>query len=515
MYITQSLHQMLQQDPHRPLTVYGDRIRTVAESASRVSRLAGGLRALGVASGDRVAILSLNSDRYHEYLLAVPWADAVITPVNTRWSVVEIATALRESRARVLLVDDTFNSIAEELQEQCPELTTVVHCGDEACPPGMADYEQLIADSEPVEDARRGGDALFGLFYTGGTSGSPKGVMISHNNIMISALGSLATCGFISPWGRLLHVAPMFHLADIGVWSMAMLASSAHVILPAFVPRDTLKAIAEHQVTDALLVPTMMQMIVDLPEASSYDLSSVTNVLYGTSPISEKLLQRIRGTFSGAAFMSAYGMTELSPIATILTDADHETPELRRSAGRSAAHSEVRIVDADDNELPRGSVGEVVVRGDHMMLGYWQREEETAQALRGGWMHTGDGGYMDENGYVFIVDRIKDMIVSGGENVYSIEVENALAHHPAVSACAVIGIPDEQWGEKVHAVVVLHPDHQPGAAELQDFCRKTIAGYKVPRSFAFVDSLPLSGAGKILKRELRKQYWPQEGRQVN
>jgi acyl-CoA synthetase (AMP-forming)/AMP-acid ligase II len=208
-------------------------------------------------------------------------------------------------------------------------------------------------------------------------------------------------------------------------------------------------------------------------------------------------------------------MTELSPVATMLSPADHGDESLRRSAGRAAPHAEVRIVDAEDHEVPRGTVGEVVSRGGHVMLGYWNRPEETAAAVRDGWMHTGDGGYMDERGYVFIVDRIKDMIVSGGENVYSAEVENALARHPAVASCAVIGVPDPEWGERVHAVVVLAPGASAEADELREHCARHIARYKAPRSVEFVDALPLSGAGKVLKRELRARHWAAADRGVS
>ena len=252
-------------------------------------------------------------------------------------------------------------------------------------------------------------------------------------------------------------------------------------------------AISEHQVTDTLLVPTMLQMLVDDPGVADSDLSSLAKLIYGASPISEAVLERARKMFPSAGFAQAYGMTEMSPGATLLTPADHDDPALHRSAGRAAPNVEVRIVDPDDNEVPRGEVGEIVARGDNVMLGYWNRPEDTAAAIRDGWMHTGDGGRMDENGYMFIVDRIKDMIITGGENVYSAEVENALAGHPAVAACAVIGVPDPDWGERVHAVVVLLPGRQATADEIRAHCKTLIAGYKSPRTVDFVDALPMSG----------------------
>jgi acyl-CoA synthetase (AMP-forming)/AMP-acid ligase II len=263
-----------------------------------------------------------------------------------------------------------------------------------------------------------------------------------------------------------------------------------------------------------LLVPTMIQMLVDHPEVARRDLSCLQAVAYGASPIPQSVLERAMKTFPGASFTQAYGMTELSPVATLLSPADHEAG-LLRSAGRAAPHSEIRVVDADGAPVPAGTVGEIVVRGAHVMQGYWNQPDATAAALRGGWMHTGDGGYLDEQGYLYVVDRLKDMIVSGGENVYSAEVENAVARHPAVAACAVIGVPDPAWAERVHAVVVLQPGQTLTADELREHVKTLIAGYKAPRSMEIAAALPLSGAGKVLKRELRKKYWDGTGRQVH
>jgi acyl-CoA synthetase (AMP-forming)/AMP-acid ligase II len=515
VYLTQSLHRNLQQNPDRPATICRDRVRTVSESVDRISRLAGALSGLGVQRGDRVGILALNSDRYQEYFHAVPWIGAALNPVNIRWSPAEIAYSLVESDTRVLFVDDAFAPMIPALREQFPELTTIIGCGDGDLPAEALSYEALVAESAPLDDTRTGGDALLGVFYTGGTTGHPKGVMLSHDNLLTSSIGTLASGHFVTPGGRLLHTAPLFHLAGIAAWAAGCQVGSTHVIVPMFNPTEVMTAIAEHQVTDAMLVPTMVQMLVDDPGVTDHDLSSLLHLIYGASPISEALLERARKVFPAAGFTQAYGMTELSPCATLLTPADHDDPTLHRSAGRAAPHVEVRIVDPDDEEVPRGEVGEVVVRGDNVMLGYWNRPEDTAAAVRGGWMHTGDGGRMDERGYVFIVDRIKDMIITGGENVYSAEVENALASHPAVAACAVIGVPDAEWGERVHAVVVLLPGRQATADEIRAHCKALIAGYKSPRSVDFVDALPMSGAGKILKRELRKQYWTDSSTQVS
>lgn len=502
MYLTQALHRAVQQDPHRALTICGERVRSVSESTDRIARLAAGLRAFGVERGDRVAVLGPNSDRYHECLLAVPWADAVVMPINSRWVPAEIGFALRDAAPAVLVVDAEFAPIIPTLHEHAP-LPAVVVMGDGEAPARCVAYERLIEENPAMPDSRRGGDDLFGVFYTGGTTGRPKGVMLTHANMLTSALGSLATGEFVTPGGRLLHTAPMFHLADLATWTATLVAGGTHVIVPGFTPAGVLAAIERQRVTDVLLVPTMIQLLVDFPDAARFDVSSLNHLIYGGSPMPEALLARARRMFPRTGFVQAYGMTELAPVATLLLPADHADPGLAHAAGRAAPHAEIRIVDTDGADVPRGVVGEIAVRGDHVMRGYWRRPEETAACLIDGWMHTGDAGFMDLRGYLFVVDRLKDMIISGDENVYSAEVESALASHPAVAVCAVIGLPDERWGERVHAIVVLTPEATVTGDELREHCRGQLAGYKIPRSVEFVDALPVSSAGKVLKQQLR------------
>jgi acyl-CoA synthetase (AMP-forming)/AMP-acid ligase II len=505
MYLTQPLHRAVQQTPDAINSVYRDRALTHRQVRDRVARIAGGLRARGVRTDSRVGLLSLNTDTFFHCCLAIAWADAVVVPLNTRWSVKEMSYALHEADVEVLLTDDPFLGLADQLRDAVPGLREIVGIGDAPVPGGLTPLADLLA-ADPVEDAHRQGAELAGIFYTGGTTGLPKGVMLSHRGIFVSALGSLTALARIPRGGGNLLVAPAFHMAGFAIWVQGMLLQMTAVPLPGFDPPGVLKAIEDHRIKQALLVPTMIQMLVDHPEAQRHDLSSMESLIYGASPISEAVLDRARKVFTGTAFTQAYGMTELSPTTTILTDADHDDPVLRRSAGRAAPYARVKIVDENGDEVPRGTVGEIVAAGDHVMLGYWKQPEATAEAVRAGWMHTGDGGYMDERGYVYVVDRIKDMIISGGENVYSIEVENVVARHPAIAQVAVIGVPDEIWGERVHAVVTLAPGSALDLDELRDFCKQDIAGYKAPRSLEIVEQLPLSGAGKILKRTLRAQY---------
>ena len=516
-YLTQSLHRVLQQRSLQQATVFGSRRQTWAEVGARVARFAGVLRGLGLSPGDRIGMMALNSDRYLEYYFGAWWAGCVVNPVNVRWSAAEVAYSLDDCDTTVLIVDDTFVPIVPELRKRSQALRTVVHLGAGAAPKGMLSWEQMVAQANPVEDAMRSGDDLAGVFYTGGTTGFPKGVMLSHTNLASNALTDVAD-GLVAPGGTGLMVAPMFHLAATALLLGNLVVGSRLVFLPAFTPQGVLGAIQTERVTSALLVPTMIQMVVDHPSLKDHDTSTLADVVYGASPISEGLMNRALAALPSARFTQAYGMTELSPCATFLAPWYH-TAEGRsagkiRSAGRAASACEVRITDPEDRELPRGTVGEVCVRGPGVMQGYWNKPELSAQALRGGWMHTGDAAYMDEDGFVFIVDRVKDMIVTGGENVYSVEVESALSQHVAVAAASVIGIPDDMWGEAVHAVIVLKPGQSVTAEELGAHARTLIAGYKCPRSVEFRDALPLTAAGKVQKTELRKPFWEGQSRNV-
>ncbi|MFT3804483.1 MAG: long-chain fatty acid--CoA ligase [Burkholderiaceae bacterium] len=514
--ITQSIHRALQQNPQRIATIANGRRQTYAEFVDRVRRLAGGLRGLGVGKGDRVGILSLNSDRYLEVLMAAFWLGAAINPANTRWSAKELSFSFNDCETTQLFVDDAHLPLMDEVRAESRTLRELIHIGEQACPAGMLDYEQLIARSDPVDDVYASGSDLAAVFYTGGTTGFPKGVMVSHGSLLGAALNRLAIGYPVGP--VYLHAAPVFHLAGAqGVW-WQFIAGGTHVLLPTFDALRFMETVQSERVTDTLLVPTMIQMVLDHPAFSRFDLSSLRFLIYGASPIAETLLDRLTAAFPQLALMQGYGMTELSGCVSYLPPYYH-TEQGRahgklRSAGRAAALAEIRIVGPDGNELPRGTVGEIAARGMSTMIGYWNRPEDNAGTLRDGWVYSGDGAYMDDEGFIFIVDRIKDMVVSGGENVYSAEVENAILKHPAIASCAVIGIPSEKWGESVHAVVVLKPGQDVSEADLIAHCKTLIAGYKCPRSVEVRTELPLSGAGKIRKDALREPHWAHRGRRV-
>ncbi|MFV8817002.1 acyl-CoA synthetase [Haliea sp. E17] len=482
----------------------------------RVAKLAAALRATGIEDGERVALLSLNSDRYYESVFATCWAGGCVVPLNTRWVEAENAYALNDSAPLVLLFDDSFSEQARHLQAHCPSLRAAIHMDDGATPDWATDYEETIAAQAPLAPSRRGGEAMAGIFYTGGTTGFPKGVMQSHRGLWASAIGATQQFG-MQPESVYLHAAPMFHIADFAGSMGATLQGAGHIMLPSFSAEAALGAFAGDGITHTLMVPSMIKMLLAHPAASSTDISSVQRIIYGASPMPAATLERCMDLWPSVGLVQAYGQTELAPIATLLSVEDHRAGgERLRSAGRPSAVSELRIVGEDGNDCPRGESGEVVVRGPQAMLGYWNKPEQTAEALQDGWVFTGDAGFVDEHGYLFIVDRVKDMIVSGGENVYTTEVENALMTHPAVQDCAVIGIPHEEWGEAVHAIVILRPGTGAAEGDLIAHCRKQIAGYKLPKGITFREEpLPLSGAGKVLKTELRKPWWEGRGRNVN
>lgn len=518
MYLTQMLRRGHQTRPDGCSTTDHGRRRTWSETVERVARFASFLRARGLRPNDRVAILSLNNDRYFEALFAVPWAGGVVVPINTRLAVAEIDFLLQDSGATVLLVDENFGPMLEKFS-RAKQLGTIVRFDTERSSGTVLSFEEALASASAVPDLLRGGEDLAGIYYTGGTTGRPKGVMLSHGNLVSNAL-NVALCMAFESGATYLHAAPMFHLSDsCSTYGITMLGG-AHVFIPRFDPLMFLEAVHNHGITNVTLVPTMINMLLNHEQFGHFDLSTLIRVCFGAAPMSDGLLRQVLGKLPHVRFQQAWGMTELSPIATLM-DAKYTTAEYLetgrlRSCGQAVATVDVAILDEDGKEVPRGTVGEIAVRGPTVMKGYWKQPDATDAVLRDGWMLSGDAAMMDGDGFVFIVDRLKDMIVTGGENVYSAEVENAISLMPEVAEVAVIGIPDDTWGETVHAVVVPRPNAQLAADQVLAVCKDRLANFKCPRSVELrSDPLPLSAAGKVLKGDLRRPYWSGRDRGVN
>ena len=515
--LTQTLRRAAQSNPSGMATVDGDRRRTWREVEARVARAAGGLRALGVAEGARVAILSLNSDRYLEAYYAIAWAGGVMLPLNTRLTTDDVIYMLGDAEASVLCVDGSFLPLVAQVRERCPLLRHVVFLGDTGAQPAGAMPWDALAAGEPLDDACAAGDALAGIFYTGGSTGRPKGVMLSHANLVSNAVNAVYMIGY-QPDCVFLHAAPMCHLTD-GMSTVALtMAGGTHVFTPKFDAREVLRQVELHRVTHLTLVPTMIAMLLEVEGIERMKLDSLRQFMFGSAPMPDATLRQAVAIWPGMLFLHGWGMTELAPIGTMLPLAMRKPAvagDRLRSCGQAMPNLDLRIVDAEGREVPRGTTGQIVVRGPTVMLGYWRRPQESAAALRDGWLQTGDAAVMDEDGYVYIVDRLKDMIISGGENIYSTEVENAISLMPGVAEVAVIGIPDDKWGERVHAIVVPREGAQLDEPAVQAWARARIAGYKVPRSVQVRrERLPLSGAGKVLKSELRAPFWRAHERSI-
>lgn len=502
MYLTQGLHRSLQRHPDktalRHLAPDAERSYTFTQLLDQVARRAAVLRARGIAQGERVALLAPNDDAMVMGLMACWWLGAVACPLNTRWSVPELRHALADCGAPLLLADASFAGPSAELADLAQVLP-------------MADFATQAAATAPVDDARVGGEALAAILYTGGTTGRSKGVMLTHLNFWSASMTRGAELNN-APDSVSLLVAPLFHVAGLGRLIGQSIVGGSWITMPQFRAEAVLDAIFAHGITDTIVVPTMLQALLEAPNFDAAKVQSLSRIAFGAAPMPPDLLDRALATWPHAEFFQAYGLTETAGAACINLPANHRPgapAERLRSVGRAGLGAEIRIVDPEGRDCPRGEVGEIIIRGPMVTGGYWKLPEVSAQALRKGWLHTGDGGRMDENGFIFIADRLKDMIISGGENVYSGEVEAALRSHEDVIDAAVIGVPDARWGEAVHAVVVLSAgvaESAELAGAIQAHCRTRLAGYKCPRSLAFAAALPLSAAGKVLKTQLRAEH---------
>jgi long-chain acyl-CoA synthetase len=504
----------------RPAIIEGDTRYTYSEAAVRVKKLAAGLLKLGLKPGAHIGILANNSHRYWETYFAAHYAGTPLAPFNIRLSAKELEFIIGDGEIKVLLVGPEYLDLLESFRANLTGVDHFIVLADDA-PSGMHTYESVLNSADPIEAPARDWheDDMVNLCYTGGTTGLPKGVMLTQRNVISNAEHALMTFGFAEDdtW---LHVAPMFHLADAWACYVMTMVGGAHAFIPGFAPEAFLQTVQSAKVTATILVPTMINFTVNYPAAKDFDLSSLRLLLFGASPMPPDRILAAKELF-GPILCQAYGMTETAPLLTAqkLEWLDYDSPEgLERlaSCGREVIGASVRVVDENEQPVAAGGVGEIVARGPNVMRGYWNRPEETAEALRNGWMHTGDVARIDDKGFIFIVDRSKDMIISGGENIFTTETENALYEHPAVLEAAVIGIPDAKWGEAVHAIVVLRDGQSASETDLIDHCKSLIAGYKCPKSVAMHEgSLPISGAGKILKTELRKPYWEGQEKGVN
>jgi len=509
MRLTQMLDGARRRHGDKVAIIDGDRRVTFGELYERSGRCAGLLKGLGVGSEDRVCILALNSHRNLEALFGTVWAGGIAAPLNYRLSLAELVGIVAMVEARVLVVDEEFLALGEQLRAELACLDHLVLIGDRPARPGLVDYEAALAEAEMPSDALRGGEDIATIFFTGGTTGLPKGVMQTHNNLVTSALMYVARWSWTEDM-ILLGSAPMFHVAAAAVIPPVLLVGGQIVMMAKFDPVGYADLIERHRITFANGVPTMFKMIVDAPGFAARDLTSLTGMNMGGSPMPVDLLKQLVEGFPNCRFYNTYGMTEVTSASTVsdgvtrLALPDQEWQW--RTIGWPTPLTEVRIFGPDDRELPPGEIGELRMRGPLVMKGYWRNPAATQAAIGDGWMRSGDLGYADERGNFFLVDRMKDMIITGGENVYSTEVETVIRAMPQVSEVAVVGVPHDKWGEAVHAVVVPWPGIALTGEEVIGFCRERIAGYKTPRSVEVrANALPVSGAGKIAKNVLRAE----------
>jgi long-chain acyl-CoA synthetase len=519
MNIVEGLKKSVRQNPEKIASICGSTRFTFREVDERVNRLSSELARLGVSRGDRVAILSLNCHRFYEFYYGVPQVGAVVVPINFRLPPHEVKYIVDHSGSRIVAVDQALLPVIQTIRASLDSVEHFILMGDGYCE-GYISYEELLARSTSEFDAPEVSDEeLLGLFYTSGTTGEPKGVMLSHRNMLANIANSEGVYNYL-PTDIYLHAAPMFHLADGAAVFTHTANGATQAFIPRFDPKQVLETISRERVSLIVLVPTMINFLLHQPDIDSYDLSSLRHLTYGASPIAPDLLRRAMKVFN-CSFGQGYGLTEASPLLTVLTAEDHLRTDARgerrlASCGKPVPGVDVRVVKEDGSDAKSGEVGEIIARGPNIMLGYWKRPEDTENVLRDNWLHTGDLATVDEDGYIYLVDRKKDMIVTGGENVFSTEVEAVLYAHPAVKEAAVIPVPDEDWGEAVHACVVLRDNKQATGEDLLEFCRDRLANYKVPRSIEFIDGeLPKGGTGKILKKQLRERYWKDKARRIS
>jgi fatty-acyl-CoA synthase len=506
-----------QQFAHKTAVVCGDDRFTYAQFADRASRLGGALQHAGITPGDRVAFLSTNCHRLLEAYYGVLEAGAILLPLNIRLSPEELAYILNDASAKILFVEKTFLPVVESFRSKLSSVKEFYLLDAAPQQPWLApqNYEQIIAEAKPaqIDITTVDENAVAELFYTSGTSANPKGVMLTHRNVYLHALNACISI-HAEPDPVELHTIPLFHANGWGVAHSLTFLGGKHVMIHRFDPLEVFRLIEKEGAQTCSLVPIMATALVNCPERTKYNLSSLKRATIGGAASSPTLIREVEEKL-GCVCFSGYGLTETSPTLSLaMTKSGLELAEEDRYAhqamtGYAILGVEMRVVDPNDRDVPHDgkSIGEIIARGDGVMEGYWNQPESSAEALRGGWFHTGDMAVVNEDGYFLIVDRKKDIIVSGGENISSLELEKVILAHPSVLEACVIPVPDEKWGEVPRALIVLKPNMRVTESELLEFSRSHLAHYKCPRAVEFVESLPKTGTGKILKRDLRKKYW--------
>jgi fatty-acyl-CoA synthase len=527
MLLTEILPRSVLSYPTKIAVACGEARLSYAEVGARVAALAAALRSFGINPGDRVGLLHKNCHRVLETYFAAVHAGAVLVPLNYRLTAKDLAFIIDDTQTRLIIADTEFAELANAAAQRSKMGCRIIWSRDESDRVANLsgdDYEELItnfaAQRLPVPTASEKDPA--NLYYTSGTTGRQKGVILTQKNIYSHALGTIADLKLhdADVWA---HIAPMFHLADAwAIWAITWVGGR-HVMIGKFAAPGVLRAFVEHAITVTNLIPTMLNDLVHCPDAQAYDYPSLRLLMSGGAPISPSLVQRLVDTFR-CEYIQTYGLTETSPYLTFSLLKEHlkrlskdEQMRYRSMTGRGALGVELRVVDESNKEVPSDgqSVGEIIARGDRVTPGYWKLPEATADAFEDGWFRTGDLATIDSEGYLNIVDRKKDAIVTGGEVVYSTEVENALYEHPAVLEAAVVSVPDERWGEVIKAVVVLKPDKSVSAKDLIAHCHERLARFKCPRSIDFIAALPRTGSGKIAKKEIRAPYWAGETKRVH
>ena len=505
--------------PARPAWLEGDVVVPFREAEARANRLAHALLALGARPGDRIGMLVPNCRQGLETILAPMKAGLGVVPMNVRLHPDEHAYMLNDSGARILIYHETLRAHVASIRASAPGVERFVVIGAGA--QDDLDFEAVQEDRPATPPGVAiAPDHLAWLFYTSGTTGRPKGAMLTHRNLLAMVVLFLLDLNPAVETDVLLHAAAITHGSGTAIFHhIARGAASAFPASRAFEPRRIFEAIQRYRVTTMFLAPTMIHMLTTSGAHADYDLSSLHTIFYGGGPMYVEQQQAAVRTF-GPIFVQLFGQGEAPMLCTSLRKDEHlagDDPVRRRrlaSAGRETTAVRVRVVDDADRDVPPGTPGEIVVRGDLVMKGYWRALDATAETLRGGWLHTGDVGHLDADGYLYITDRKKDMIISGGSNIYPRELEEVICTHPAVHEVAVIGVPDETWGEAVRAMVVLRPGMRATEAEIIEHCRRGLASYKKPQAVEFLSELPKNAYGKVLKRELRQRFWTGRARRV-